>query len=231
MLTARIATIAFFGGLLPSLLWLWFWLREEKCHHDPKRFIFYSFLAGMAAVPLVLPFQHLASAYFTGTTVLVLWAISEEVLKYFAASITVLRPRLMDAPLDALIFMISAALGFSALENMLFLIAPLQAGDTIQTILTGNLRFIGATLLHTLSSATVGLGIAYGYYRSKAVQRIALVSALILAIALHSGFNLLIMKSEQGGMFGAFLLVWAGIILLLLLFEKVKARSNQRQGC
>src|SRR3989344_2152376 len=74
------------------------------------------------------------------------------VVKFAAASLAALRLRIFDEPLDAVIYLVTAALGFSAFENVLFLLAPLQTGDVFASIITGDLRFIGASLLHTLSS-------------------------------------------------------------------------------
>ncbi len=45
-------------GIVPALLWLWFWLKEDV-HPEPLKMITLSFLGGMVAVVLVLPFQQL----------------------------------------------------------------------------------------------------------------------------------------------------------------------------
>ena len=90
----------------------------------------------------------------------------EEVFKFAAAYFVALRARVYDEPLDAIIYLVTVALGFSALENALFLWGPLKEGDILRTIVTGDLRFIGATLLHTLSSATIGIALALSFYKS-----------------------------------------------------------------
>jgi RsiW-degrading membrane proteinase PrsW (M82 family) len=43
------------GGLLPALLWLWFFLKEDSKRPEPKWLILAAFLAGMLAVILALP--------------------------------------------------------------------------------------------------------------------------------------------------------------------------------
>ena len=52
--------IAFAGGILPALIWLWFWLREDREAPEPRGLIALSFAAGMAVVYFVLPIQKLA---------------------------------------------------------------------------------------------------------------------------------------------------------------------------
>ena len=118
--------------------------------------------------------------------------------------------------------MITIALGFSALENALFLLNPLADGSIIDSILTGNLRFLGAMLLHTLSSAAIGLMIAFSFYRSKAIKRLYLLIGIILAIVLHTAFNFLIMINNSEKILIIFGFVWIGIIAVLILFEKIK---------
>lgn len=213
---------AFLGGLLPALLWLWFWLREDKKNPEPKRLIFLAVLAGMLAVPFVVPFERYAQAILAGSAMVVAWAAIEELFKFGFAYFSVLRRRELDEPIDAVIYMISVALGFAALENTLFLIGPLSDGDLIGSILTGNFRFFGATLLHTLSSATVGVCIALGFYRSRATRRLFTGTGLILAIALHTLFNFFIMNSNGTNILLVFAFVWAGIVILMLMMERIK---------
>ena len=62
-----------------------------------------------------------------------------------------------------MVYLITVALGFAALETGLFLMEPLSHGDISRGIITGNLRFMGAALIHTLSSAVVGYAIALSY--------------------------------------------------------------------
>ncbi len=218
--------LAFAGGLIPALLWLWFWLREDRCQPEPRRLILYAFLGGMIAVPLVLPFQKAAAGMASGTALIFLWAAIEEVMKLIIAYVVVLRRRELDEPVDALIYLISIAVGFAALENALFLLEPLSRSDTFGSVIAGNLRFIGATLLHILSSATIGLGIAAAFYRSPLRKLITFTGAVILAILLHTFFNLFIIVSNGGKLFTVFIFVWIGVVILLLLFEKVKKRRD-----
>ena len=81
---------------------------------------------------------------------------------------------------------------------------------------------MGATLLHVLASGTVGVFLALTYYRSKLTQVIAGTFGLFMAIVLHALFNFFIMDASGGTILIVFLFVWMGIIILFLLFEKIK---------
>jgi len=218
--------VALLGGLLPALLWLAFWLLEDRCEPEPKQYIFFCFVLGAATIPLVLWGERLVAGYVTGPLLLLAWAAIEEFAKFGAAYFAALRWGVFDEPLDAVIYMVTAALGFAALENTLFLLTPLEGGNVIQTILTGNLRFVGATLLHTLSSATVGLALAFAFYHRASIRRFAAMGGLILATLLHTLFNLSILGKGGGSIFWIFLLIWLGIVGALLLVERVKQPSR-----
>ncbi len=207
---------------MPALLWLVFWLMEDRCDPEPKRYIFFCFIAGMIAVPLVLPLERAASSYISGAHLLLAWAALEECFKFGAAYLAALRFRVFDEPLDGVIYLVTAALGFSALENVFFLVTPALDGDLLRTIVTGNLRFIGASLLHTLSSATIGIALALAFYKSARWRRLAALIGVILAIALHTMFNFFILTSGSGSTFLVFLAIWIGIVALLFAIEQVK---------
>ncbi len=219
-----IIAFALLGGIGPALLWLWFWLREDRVHPEPRKWLILTFLAGMGAVPLVFPFQDAMFELFSASLVALFltWAALEEFFKLGAAYATGLSSRAMDEPLDMVIYLITAALGFSALENVLFLIDPLLNGTLIDSVITGNYRFIGASLLHVIASASIGVALAFGYFNTK-LKKIALgLGGILISIALHTAFNLFIMRSAEEYVVIAFVAVWTGIIVLLVLFERIK---------
>lgn len=214
--------IAFLAGLIPALFWLWFWLREDKARPEPKILIGSAFIAGMLIVPLVLPLQQFAMQRFSGDNLIFVWVIIEEVLKYSAALIVVLWNKAVDEPIDAIVYMITIALGFSALENALFIFNPLVDGNYVDSLLTGNFRFLGATLLHVLASGTVGVMMALSYYKRDGIKILSATLGLFIAIILHALFNFFIMDASGETVLGVFMFVWMGVIVLFLVFEKVK---------
>lgn len=213
--------IAFLGGVVPSLLWLSFWLFEDRCQPEPKRYIFLTFVLGALVVWPVLKVEEFFIGYATGTLLLFLWAGTEEVAKFIAALLGGILWPVFDEPLDAVIYMVTAALGFAAMENTLFLFGSLQQG-ALHGVITGDLRFIGATLLHTLSSATIGVALAYSYYKSVGTRRLFAFLGVILATALHTLFNFFILGTGGNSTFEIFFCIWIGIIAVLLSLERIK---------
>jgi protease PrsW len=214
---------AFLGGLLPSLIWLYFLLQEDARCPEPKKLIALAFLSGMLAVPLALPFEYFARTQLVAMPiVLIAWACIEELLKYTMAAVFILWRRAIDERPDYVIYMITVALGFAAAENMLFLFTPLSEGNVVMTFFTGNLRFLGATLLHLIASGAVGFLLAFSAsYRPKK-RIVATVLGLILAIVLHTAFNTLIMNEGASMALTAFFLVWITAVIFFAAFEVLK---------
>src|SRR3989344_4569799 len=214
---------AFEGGTFPALVWLWFWRREDSKHPEPRRLIALAFAAGMVSVAIVIPIEKVVQSYLvTQTAVFAAWSAMEEIIKYLAARASVLRRREDDEPIDPVIYMVTVALGFAAAENTLFLISPLSRDTGLQTILTGNLRFVGATLLHVLSSAVISVALGLSFYKSRAAKRWYALAGVILASLLHSAFNFLILNTPEEHLLRTFGLVWIGLIVLLAMLEYIK---------
>ncbi|MCK5021797.1 MAG: PrsW family intramembrane metalloprotease [Candidatus Pacebacteria bacterium] len=232
LITNHLILYPLLGGLLPTIIWLWFWLKEDKLNPEPKKYIFYSFIIGMITALLVLPLEGLIIKYFpyTGLLTIILLSSSEELFKYFGAYFSALRKKYMDEPIDAVVYLITVALGFAALENSLFVISTIKSIDfnLTKTILVSDMRFMGATLLHILSSGVIGLFIALSFYKSKILKISYLFFGLILSIILHSTFNFFIIKEGDDGIFIIFMITWIAIIILILSLEKVKrlGRNN-----
>jgi len=214
---------AFLGGLLPSFIWLYFLLKEDASHPEPKKLIALAFVAGMVAVPLALPLEQFAKTQLhLDSSVLLAWALIEESLKYIMAAVFILWRRDVDEGPDYVIYMFTVALGFAAAENMLFLLAPLLDGHFAMSLFTDNVRFLGSTLLHVIASASIGFAFAFSANKSAQARVFAGAIGLILAIALHTAFNTLIINQGASSTLTAFFLVWTVAVAFFAAFEVLK---------
>lgn len=242
--------LAVLGGFLPTIFWLWFWLHEDKKKPEPTRLIMKTFIVGgffiIAAFlleKLVAPGGNLVDQIldtyqnnFSLTLLwavgwpLVAWALIEEFIKYAAAYVAALKNKNFDEPVDAMIYLITAALGFAAVENFLFLLNVLFADNfTLSSfLLTGNLRFLGATLLHTVTSATLGAFLGFSFYRSGKLRFLNTVIGLGVATILHTMFNFFIIVNEGSGTFRVLVVLWMFAMFIIFLFEIVKRLAYAR---
>ena len=219
----KILGLAFLGGIIPSLLWLWFWLKEDRKNPEPKDVLSVVFLMGIIGVIFVIPIQKFIQAHVGGHEwQLLLWATAEELVKYFAVIIVVYKTNLVDEPIDWPIYMITAALGFAALENALFLVKPISVGATAVGLLTGHLRFLGSTLLHTVTSGIVGISLGLSVHQHGFKKGLHLILGILLAIALHTVFNFFIIKNDGSDFLKIFAFLWVVTIIVMLLFEKIR---------
>jgi RsiW-degrading membrane proteinase PrsW (M82 family) len=219
----KIILLAFLGGIIPSLLWLWFWLKEDEDHPEPKSLLTIAFIMGMLAVVAVFPIQKYIHANIDSPNgKLILWAAAEELLKYLAVLLILYKTNNADEPIDWPIYLITAALGFATLENTLYLIKPLSASGTIVSLLTGQLRFLGSTLLHTVSSGIIGIAIGISFWMPGFKKKIFLFMGIILGIALHSAFNFFIIRNNGSDYLKVFAFLWVVTIIVMLLFEKIR---------
>lgn len=227
-MTSTTLGYAFLGGLLPSFIWLYFLLKEDAKHPEPKALIALAFIAGILAVPIALPLEQYANARLHDTfSILTAWVIVEEVLKYIMAAVFILWRHAVDEAPDYVIYMITIALGFAAAENMLYILGillnPVGSGGYLAAgFFTGNLRFLGSSLVHVVSSASIGFAFAFSA-RSRPMPRIvAAALGLILAIALHTAFNMIIINQGTSTTLIALFLVWMVAVVFFAAFEVLK---------
>ncbi|MEK7088946.1 MAG: PrsW family glutamic-type intramembrane protease [Patescibacteria group bacterium] len=222
----KILGLALMGGVAPALLWLWFWLKEDNQKPEPKGLIATIFFIGMICVIVVIPFQKFVQNNITPYEwKIISWASIEELVKYLGVAILLYKTKIIDEPIDWPIFLITVALGFAALENTLFLIKPLSLGETTVGLLTGQLRFLGSTLLHAVSSGIVGIALGLSFFMEKYKKRVYLFTGLILAIALHSTFNFFIIENNGNSFLRVLGFLWVVTIIIILLFEKLRRMS------
>lgn len=214
-------------GLMPSFVWLVFYLHEHFKHPEPKKLIFLTFLMGAVTTFLILPVQLFLNEQMGKVGIgvytivsFILLAITEEIIKFFGVYSVIHQNRKFREPLDAMIYMITGALGFAAVENIASLFQVSQGMflnvDIVRSI---TLRSVGATLLHSLASGLVGYYWGLSFFRPEK-RRQLIIKGLIIASLLHAVFNWLIIKHGPASTAILFLL-FVGFFLLND-FEKFK---------
>ncbi len=220
--------LALISGIIPSFFWFWFWLREDKEKPEPKGVIATIFITGMASVLFVLPIQKFIQNNIDSHNLqTILWASAEEIIKYLAVILILYKSNYIDKPIDWAIYLITAALGFAALENMMFLIKPFSLDQTIVGLLTGQLRFLGSTLLHSVASGMIGVALGLSFYKGENRKKWYLIFGMIVAITLHSLFNFFIIKNDGNDFYKVFAFLWVVTIIIMLLFEKLRRMSGE----
>lgn len=221
---------ALLGGILPTALWLWFWMGEDSEHPEPLGLIILTYIAGAASVFLVLPLQKILSGMDLGEIArLAAFAGAEELVKFGMVAFIAFRARYIDEPTDYTVYLITGALGFSAVENALYLIQPLLDHNVAFFLLAGNMRFLGATILHTVSIGVVGLLMGLGFYRSRERKRSLAIIGLTLGIALHTVFNYFIMVDTRQDTLHVFAGLWFVALIVLVMFSQLRSFGQNRQ--
>ncbi len=213
-------------GLIPSLIWLSFFLQEDV-HPEPRKMIFYVFLGGVFAAVFAFWFEKMAGEYFTSVGIvsgmlpyIAAFAAIEEVIKFFAAYLIIRKSPYFDEPIDAMIYTMTAAMGLAAVENVGVMFDPGLVSIKIGSLM---FRFLGATLLHALSSSALG----YYWARGMAKRRIWLYLpwGIIMAILLHTTFNYFIVVFDGGILYSIGILIFAAFFVLYD-FEKLKKNDT-----
>jgi protease PrsW len=224
-------------GTLPSLIWLAYWLRKDA-HPEPKVLITKVLLLGIMLSPLAIVLELLfvqllarfllvSVADLSNSSWFYLWAaLAEEVTKYLVVYFVVLRSPEFDEPVDAMIYMLTAALGFAAMENILVINRVIGDGLSATVGIWG-LRFAGATLLHVLSSALLGYFIALAWFHFKN-RKSLFVIGLAMATMFHWTFNLFISQMQRtASLVFSTLLLMVMAFLISVLFDKIKEHAGR----
>lgn len=224
-------------GIAPCILWLLFYLFQDR-HPEPKKEILTVFLLGAVMTApavtlekLLIPvIQNLELNPLLTALVIDIFVVAfvEEFFKYTAVWLkeqAINHSYELDEPVDFVIYMVVSALGFAAVENLLFLLMP----DTSPLIARSLVRSGTAILLHTLTSGILGYYMAMTFCHRERRSGI-LLSGFAIISCLHGLYNFSIMKSETNL---EFLLVTLAILLFMActLYVQFQHLSRMKSVC
>lgn len=219
---------------MPSTIWLCFYLRKDV-HPESNRQVIKIFFYGMlAALPVffieqgfsqILSDLNVSQILFSILSVFIGVALVEEVFKYLVVRDKVLSDPEFDEPIDAMLYMIIAALGFAALENILIFFSEVFE-KFYQPFLLSIIRFIGATFLHALCSGLVGYYLAKSFFEIKKRLKL-LITGLGIATILHGLYNFSIMEIEGDQRFIIPIIILISLaIFVSLSFKRLKKLAS-----
>lgn len=201
----------FLLSLLPALLWVWFFYRRDRFEREPVWLLARLFIAGMVAVlpaaAYEYPFRQLLfhPSDFVARALLAFLVVGlgEEAAKLLAVYVAVYRSpgrQEFNEVLDGIIYAVTAALGFAAVENLLYTLA---FGLGVAPV-----RAVAASLAHASFSGVMGYYLGLARIRGAPGARSRLVGrGLLTAASLHAGYDLLITTGALSPLF-TFLLVY-----------------------
>ena len=223
-------------GFLPSIIWLAFYLAKDK-HPESNKMVLkifvFGMLSGVVAIFLEKGFETvmtsikaiilLPASLIAGFSIFVGGALIEEFVKYGAVRVGVFGNPELDEPVDFMIYMIIAGLGFAALENVLLLMNEYHALlASIPIVRTAAVRFVSATFLHALCSGLLGYFLALSFLRLQ-LKRLYFYSGLVLASLLHGMYNYAIMEMRNSAQFLVPIAILIGTAVFLSFgFKKLK---------
>ena len=228
-------------GVLPSLIWLFYYLKKDM-HPEPKKMIVKIFFYGiLVTIPVFLLQVGLSAildqikilGFFNGYPIIedllkwfVVIALTEETLKYGVVKLAILKSDELDEPLDIMLYMVVVALGFAALENILYLFSPIDnmSFNAIigSTIVISFIRFIGATFLHTLCSGLIGYFLAKSILENRSKLHLTMVGILFSTL-LHGLYNFSIITMQAPFNFFIPLIIILGLIIFMVYdFDNIK---------
>ncbi|MGE0887105.1 MAG: PrsW family glutamic-type intramembrane protease [Blastocatellales bacterium] len=211
-------------SLLPCVLWLWYFSSRSRYKRLSGFVLGMTFLAGtVVTVPALILNQAGKLALFglfgdSLVTRLFLFILVvgpvEELLKLLAVYFYTYRRPEFDEPLDGVIYGATAALGFAAIENVVYL----AQNDPLLVLLRGPLSNPG----HALFSAIWGMSLS----RAKAKPNLfasrfpILLQGWLYASLLHSLFDVLLVAASRIS-----ILFFAVLIAMMIgLFFWVRSR-------
>jgi protease PrsW len=143
-------------AIVPCLLLIWFF-HARDVHPEPSRVVWGTFGLGIlsiiptliVALPVSLLLTGIADPFMSGLAQAFLTAaMPEEAFKMAAVMVFAARHKAFDEPMDGVVYGVAAAMGFAALENVLYCA---QGGIGVAV-----LRAVSALPMHAACGAIMG---------------------------------------------------------------------------
>ncbi len=213
------------ASLLPGLFWLWYFERFDVVDKEPVGKLLQSMLIGaIAVIPALIwesPFRHALmttnSLSYQFILSFLVVGLGEELFKSLAVYFSIRKSKYFSEPMDGIIYSIATAIGFSVVENILYI----SAFGLIVAPLRGTI----ATLAHIAFSGFFGYYLGRYWFLTR--SKIDLLWGLILASLLHGLYDFLLI-TRLASPFVLVLVILAFHFLLLKAINHAVSTTAKR---
>ena len=235
-----------FFGLAPSIIWLCYFLRKDvhpESNREVLKVFFYGALIALPAIIIevviykIIFALNLPQKLDLFLNVFIGISLTEELLKYYVVRLNILHSAELDEPIDIMLYMIIAALGFASVENLLLILSnagTLGISSTTETFrylfTLSSFRFLSATFFHALASGLFGYFLALSFFEIRKRTKYFIIG-LGLAILFHGLYDypLLALDTSENSIKPAMIVIAILAILAVAVtigFQKVKKMAS-----
>jgi RsiW-degrading membrane proteinase PrsW (M82 family) len=212
--------------VIPALLLVRYYYRQDKARPEPKGLVVRVFLFGLLSAVVAIPLELLALQFqrlFNPRSILyplfkafVVAGLVEEYLKLTVVRLTAFRDPAFDEVMDGVVYTVVAGMGFACLENVLYVLSS--------SLGTALVRAFTAVPLHAVSSGLMGYSLGRARIATSAGATQALVArGLLSAVAVHGLYDFLLFVSPRWGLWTSLLVVPLIVASFLLLRGRIRA--------
>lgn len=198
-------------ALGPGIFWLWYFYHRDRFEPEPVPFIAKIFILGALITFPVAFVEGLFSLLVESPLIMavVIAPVVEEYGKFWVVRRFAYRNVEFDEPMDGIVYAASAALGLASLENVLYVFSAYITSPSL-ALSTIAVRAIFSVPGHALFSSVWGYALGRAKFTAAGRRPEIILRGLILAMILHSIFNLLLFST------GIFAYTTAIFILILI---------------
>lgn len=194
---------------VPALLWLGYFYLQDRLEPEPKHFVLGVYLLGAFIAAPIASFitttlfpvaapstSRLGAAGLVHAILSV--GLAQELAKYLVVRYSIYLGDEFDEPMDGIIYMTAAGIGFATAENVRYL----QGLDGSVFLSTGAMRVVVTTLAHGCFAAFLGFALGRArFMKAGTLARNAfLLGGLAMAATLNGVFHLLERMVKVDGM-------------------------------
>jgi RsiW-degrading membrane proteinase PrsW (M82 family) len=194
--------VAILMAVVPALLWMAYFYLQDRHEPEPKHFVLGVFLLGaFIAAPMSEFFIALAESPHPGSLDLdafspsrivraaLVVGVAQELCKYLVVRYSIYLSPEFDEPMDGIIYMTAAGIGFATYENY----RVVQGLEGTVFMATGAANAVVITLAHACFAGVLGYAMGRAKFSPAPPHRrgLVLLVGLVVAALLNGQFSLL----------------------------------------
>jgi RsiW-degrading membrane proteinase PrsW (M82 family) len=190
---------------VPALLWLGYFYLQDRVEPEPRHYVLGVYLLGAFVAQPISGFivglwpAPTPSGGISGPALLaaiVPVGLAAELAKYLVVRYSIYLSDEFDEPMDGIVYMTAAGIGFATAENVRALAA---AGGKV-FLATGAVNIVVTTLAHGCFAGVQGYALGIARFSSPGRRGPIILSGLLVAAALNGLFGLLETQVRVAGM-------------------------------